>query len=276
MLRNYTHHLLHPMTKSTFPAIILSVVFLALISCSFKKNTTPTEEQISISSTSETPANDSLWNSVTGNVTMNQIASFPSRVIVTGLNNHRLVSIYKSKLAAGVGGASGMTKLSYDNEQGGDESSEHFMPGIDILYGYNLLNIAHYDLQAEKVNLLFNHPVLVKTLYYPSVTQDSLDKQPINRDFYLMSVYDEDTNKDSLINKKDLRRFYHFDASTTVRTRLIPSDYSAIRSQYDSKNDVMYIFASHDDNKNGTQDKSEPVHIFWMSLKAPTVAKLLY
>lgn len=276
MLRNYTHHLLHPMTKSTFPAIILSVVFLALISCSFKKNTTPTEEQIPISSTSETPANDSLWNSVTGNVTMNQIASFPSRVIVTGLNNHRLVSIYKSKLAAGVGGASGMTKLSYDNEQGGDESSEHFMPGIDILYGYNLLNIAHYDLQAEKVNLLFNHPVLVKTLYYPSVTQDSLDKQPINRDFYLMSVYDEDTNKDSLINKKDLRRFYHFDASTTVRTRLIPSDYSAIRSQYDSKNDVMYIFASHDDNKNGTQDKSEPVHIFWMSLKAPTVAKLLY
>ncbi len=276
MLRNYTHHLLHPMTKSTFPAIILSVVFLALISCSFKKNTTPTEEQISISSTSETPANDSLWNSVTGNVTMNQIASFPSRVIVTGLNNHRLVSIYKSKLAAGVGGASGMTKLSYDNEQGGDESSEHFMPGIDILYGYNLLNIAHYDLQAEKVNLLFNHPVLVKTLYYPSVTQDSLDKQPINRDFYLMSVYDEDTNKDSLINKKDLRRFYHFDASTTVRTRLIPSDYSAIRSQYDSKNDVMYIFASHDDNKNGTQDKSEPIHIFWMNLKAPTVAKLLY
>jgi hypothetical protein len=150
------------------------------------------------------------------------------------------------------------------------------MPGIDILFGYNLLNIAHYDLKQEKGNFLFNHPVLVKTFYYPSFEQDSIDKQPINRNFYLVSVYDEDTNKDTLINKNDLRRFYLFDSSCIVKTQIIPTNYSVIRSQYDSKNDIMYIFARLDENKNGTQDKSEPVNVFWFSLKAPSKAKRLY
>jgi hypothetical protein len=83
----------------------------------------------------------------------------------------------------------------------------------------------------------------------------------------LVSVYDEDTNKDTLINKKDLRRFYHFDAKVSVKTQIIPPNYSVIRSQYDSKNDLMYIFASLDEIKNGTQEKTESIHIFWFSLK---------
>jgi hypothetical protein len=234
------------------------------------------EEQISVSATSESEiseSGDTLLNSVTGNVTMKQMATFPNRVILTGLTDQRLVSIYKSKPLTD---NNALSKFSYDNEESEDEANIHFMPGIDILFGYNLLNIAHYDLKSEKVNYLFSHPVLVKTLYYPSLHQDSLDNKPINRNFYLVSVYDEDSNKDSLINKKDLRRFYHFDSKTTLRTQIIPRDYSAIRSQYDSKNDIMYVFASHDENKNGTQDKAEPIHIFWFSLKTPDKAKLLY
>jgi hypothetical protein len=241
----------------------------------FFRNEMKGEEQISISSTildeSSSP-NDSL-NSVIGNVTMQQMATFPNRVILTGLTDQRLVSIYKSKSTSD---NSSSSNLEYYSEESEDEANLHFMPGIDILFGYNLLNIAHYDLQTEKVNYLFSHPVLVKTLYYPSYSQDSLDKKPITRSFYLVSAYDEDTNKDTLINKKDLRRFYHFDAKTCLKTQLIPSNYSVNRSQYDAKNDVMYIFASYDENRNGTQDKSEPVHIFWFSLKTPTKAKLLY
>ncbi len=256
--------------------VILMLLLSVILSCS-KKKSKLNEEQVAVSATIENPdGNDSLWNSVTGNVTMKQIATFPNKVILTGLNNHRLVSVYKSKSAIGVPENGASSSYSYDEDENGDESAEHFMPGITILYGYNLLNIAHYDLTLEKGNFLFNHPVLVKTLYYPSLEQDSLNNQPINRNFYLLSVYDEDTNKDSLINKWDLRRFYHFDASTTTRTLLIPKDYSALRSQYDQKNDLMYIFARHDENKNGTQDKTEPIHIFWFSLKTPGVAKLLY
>jgi len=254
----------------------LFVTFSVVTSCSTKKDK-QNEEQITISSTTEgQETNDSLLNSVTGNVTMKQIASFPNKVILTGLNDHRLVTIYKSRQSLNSSKNSNTLKYSYDSDEDGDESNEHFMPGIDILFGYNLLNIAHYDLKLERGNFLFSHPVLVKTFYYPSFVQDSLDKQPVNRNYYLVSVYDEDTNKDSLINKKDLRRFYYFDATSATKTQLIPADYSAIRSQYDSKNDYMYLFARHDENKNGTQDKTESINVFWFSLKTPDKAKLLY
>jgi len=263
------------MTNKLFISTIL-LVTSCLISCN-KKDDKQSEEQIAISSTAdESNGNDSLLNSVSGNVTMKQISTFPSKVILTGLADHRLVSIYKSKATTNSTENSSRSSYSYDSDESGDESNEHFMPGIDILFGYNLLNIAHYDLKLEKGNYLFSHPVLVKTLYYPSFTQDSLDNQPINRNYYLVSVYDEDTNKDSLINKRDLRRFYHFDASSNIKKLIIPIDYSVVRSQYDSKNDLMYIYARRDENKNGTQDKTEPVHVFWFSLKTQDIAKLLY
>jgi len=258
---------------STILLFIFSSVFL-LSSCS-KNREKQSDEQISASSEeSSQNTNDSLWNSVTDNVTMKQIASFPSQVILTGLAEHRLVSIYKSKRIKGA--AENFSSSRYDSDEGGDEFTEHFMPGIDILFGYNLLNIAHYDLLSEKANYLFNHPVLIKTFYYPSFLDDSLYKKPIKRNYYLVSAYDEDTNKDTLINKKDLRRFYLFDAGSNVRTQLLPPDYSTLRSQYDPKNDVMYIFARRDENKNGTQDKTEPIHVFWISLANPGKAKLMY
>ena len=264
-------------TKQTFTInIILSGLALALSilsACSTKKEK-QSEEQIVINPIAVEDTPDSLLNSITGNATMKQIASFPSRVILTGMDDHRLVTVYKSKQEP-INSSSG-ARYSYDTHENMDEYNQHFMPGIDILFGYNLLNIAHYDLKLEKGNFLFNHPVLVKTVYYPSFVQDSLNKQPINRNYYLVSVYDEDTNKESLINKKDLRRFYHFDATSSQRNQLIPSDYSVIRSQYDAKNDCMYVFARHDENKNGTQEVKEPVHIFLFSLKSPDKAKLLY
>ncbi len=256
------------------PAMILSGS--CMVSCSGRDNG-QTEEQITIGSDDDTTIiGDSTWSSVEGNLTMKQVSTFPNKVILTGLDDHRLVSIYKSRPESETPGSKKQSWYSGDSDEGEDENIRHFMPGIDILFGYNLLNIAHYDLKSEKTNFLFSHPVLVKTLYYPSFYQDSIDKEPINRNYFLVSVYDEDTNNDSLINKMDLRRFYQFDAGCSVRTQLIPPDYSAIRSQYDAGNDIMYVFAGHDENKNGTHEKPEPVRIFWFSLKTPGVAKLLY
>jgi hypothetical protein len=150
------------------------------------------------------------------------------------------------------------------------------MPGIDILYGYNLLNLAHYDMVSGELNFLFERQTLIRTLYYPSYVQDSLGNKPINRNYFLVSVYNQDTNGDTLINRKDLRRIYHFNDSCTKKLMLVPADYSVMRSQYDPANDAMFIFARHDENKNGTADKDEPLNIFWISLKMPGAAKKLY
>jgi hypothetical protein len=250
-----------------------TLVFL-LAHCTHKKEERK-DEQIRVDPSAYADDKDSLLNSIAGNAPFNQLATSPNAVIMTGMPAHRLVTVYKlSRKGSTAGGNYRYYKSAYDEDEG--EGFEHFMPGIDILYGYNLMNIAHYDLNDEKLNFLFDHPALIKTLYYPSFVQDSLDKKPINRDYYLVSVYDEDTNRDTLINRKDLRRFYHFDATSRIKTQLVPANYSVVRSQYDPRNDVMYLFASQDANKNGTRDQKDPVHIFWISLKAPASAKRLY
>jgi hypothetical protein len=245
-----------------------------LTSCNSKK-TESKEEQIRVDAI-ETPEDRDTANSIQGNISLNQFATIPSYVVLTGLPKHRLVPVYKNKAASKARDSYSSSGYSYDNDATESERWEHFMPGIDILYGYNLLNIAHYDLQTEKLNSLFAKPGLIKTLYYPSLIQDSLNKKPISRNFYLVSVYDEDTNGDTLINRKDLRRFYLFDSTGTVKTQLIPADYSVMRSQYDSQNDLMYLYAKHDDDKNGKVSTKEPTHIFWFSLSNPFTAKRLY
>lgn len=245
------------------------------VSCDFSKKDKK-EEQIRVETSEESEATDSLSNSIHGNVSLNQIPTTPNAVVLTGLAEHRLVTVYKTKEDRSNRGNGSLSKYSNDYEGDESESEEHFMPGIDILYGYNLLNIAHYDLKLEKLNFLFNHPVLIKTVYYPSFEPDSINKQPVNRNYYLISVYDEDTNKDTLINKKDLRHFYYFDQSGNNRIQLVPAGYAVVRSQYDSQNDVMYVFARQDVNHNGAIEKSEPVKLFWIDLKNPLIAKLLY
>lgn len=273
-----THRFKVIATSSPF---LLSMLVLALLQgCSTRKREAK-EEQIRVESSAETKPDSTPVNSIQGNMALGQIPTIPNEVLLTGLDEHRLVTIYKDrraiakKNASSDDGDSFYGNRSYDYDYGSDRE-EHYMPGLDLLYGFNLLNVAHYDLKAEKLNLLFEQPVLVKSLYYPSFIQDSLYKKPITRNYYLLSVYDADTNQDTLINRMDLRRFYYFDAAATQKIQLLPADYSAVRSQYDPKNDVMYIFARQDTNHDGTTKPKEPLHIFWISLKAPQVAKRLY
>jgi hypothetical protein len=239
------------------------------------------EEQISVSpEVPEVDVSDTVQgNSIRGNLSLQQIPTDPQSVVLTGMARHRLVTVYKSKSDSKAAEAAPDMYSVYGRtyyESYESDREVHFMPGIDLIRGYNLLNVAHYDLVNDTMSYLFEHPVLIKSLYYPSVEQDSLDGKPVNRDYYIVSVYDNDTNQDTLINKLDLRRLYYFNASCTQKIQLLPADYSVIRSQYDSMNDVMYLFARLDANNNGAAEKKEPVHIFWLNLKAPARARRMY
>jgi len=277
-----------PLSSSSLPfkkiqtslPLILSGVLILASACSSSTHEGK-EEQISApSATVEMdPADTAQVNSIRGDLSLNQIPTDPHDVVLTGMARHRLVTVYKSRVenrvtetATDMYSVYGRTY--YDTYE--SEREEHFMPGIDLIRGYHLLNVAHYDLAADSMNYLFEHPVLIKSLYYPSLEQDSLDKKPINRDYYLVSVYDADTNQDTLINKWDFRRLYYFNASCTQKIQLLPADYSAVRSQYDPMNDVMYVFARLDANHNGVAEKKEPLHIFWLNLRSPTKATRLY
>jgi hypothetical protein len=61
-----------------------------------------------------------------------------------------------------------------------------------------------------------------------------------------------------------------FDINGEKQKALIPENYSVFKSEYDSDNDFMFVFAKLDSNKNGRQDEEEPIHIYWIDLKDPS------
>lgn len=197
----------------------------------------------------------------------------PRNVLLTFNPNHRLTPIYKinyDKETKEPFTGSNTYHTNWDDEyEDGNNWNRNFMPGFEAIYGYNLVNVSHYNNETKTENKLFDKPVLIKTLYYPAFSKDTLNHQPVKRDFYMVSVYDEDSNKDGFINVKDLRKFYHFDINGMNKKALIPKEYSVMSSEYDSANDFMYIFARKDANQNGQMESNEPVDIFWIDLKNP-------
>lgn len=202
----------------------------------------------------------------------------PTKVISTGLSQHKLIPVFKEmynkkhkeKFISGI-------NYHYNYmEEHKVNNWNNYMPGIEALYGYNMQNIGFYNSNTKKRKNLFDKSVLINTLYFPTTSKDTLQGKPIFRDYYLVSVYDEDTNKDSVINTKDLRKLYHFDKECEIKTKLIPNEYSVISSDYDKNDDYMYIFSRLDENKNGEIEKTEPVHVFWIDLKNPETAERAY
>jgi hypothetical protein len=195
-----------------------------------------------------------------------------SNVLLTGIPNIRLTTIYKVNLnKRDQTTFIGSNYFLFDDteQDAGNNWNGNLMPGLEGVYGYNLVNISHYDIQTNQKKYFFEKPVLVKTLYYPSYSKDTLSKIPVKRNYFLISVYNDDTNKDSYINQKDLRRFYLFNQNGEKQKELIPENYSVFKSEYDPENDFMFVFARLDFNKNGQIDDAEPVHVFWINLKDP-------
>ncbi|WP_153795810.1 hypothetical protein [Foetidibacter luteolus] len=247
---------------------------LLLFSCAPKK---PVKEESIPISEIEAPGQADSSKGLATSKSFTQINTAPNTVILTGMNNIRLFSVYKT-------GSRQDNNLAYDEgtsyyDNGENDNQEgnykYFMPGIDIIPGYNLLNIGHYQVDKDSLSYFFEKPVLIKTLYFPGVKKDSLDKKEVSRDFFLVSVYNADTNNDSLISNKDLRRFFFIDALNRTRISLLPEGYSAVRSSYDYKNDMMFIYTRQDANNNGTAERTEPVHIFLLNFKNPAVLKRL-
>jgi hypothetical protein len=196
-----------------------------------------------------------------------------SNVLLTGISNIRLTTIYKVNLNKRNNTIFiGSNYFLFDDteDEPGNNWNGNLMPGLEGIYGYNLVNISHYNIESDSIKLFFDKPVLIKTLYYPSFSNDTLNNTPVKRNYFMVSVYNDDTNKDGYINQKDLRRFYLFSINGERQKLLIPDNYSVFKSEYDSDNDFMFVFAKSDNNNNGQIEDSEPVHVFWINLKDPS------
>jgi hypothetical protein len=250
----------------------LTILFLTLVylmtSCSNRKLE---EKGFQVGPTSDNTENDP-------NAGLNRdslkFETRPSNVLLTGVPNVRLTSIYKVNVnkkenSTFIGSNSFHHKYEETEENIGNNWNNNLMPGLEAVYGYNLTNISHYDIKENKQKNFFEKPVLVRTLYYPAFSKDTLNGKPVNREYFIVSVYNDDTNKDGFVNLKDLRRLYLFDINGVRQKALIPENYSVFKSEYDSDNDFMFVFAQLDNNNNGQQEEGEPIHIFWIDLKDP-------
>ncbi len=222
---------------------------------------------------------DSLGLSVTKDAA-SSFATRPGGVLLTGIPNVRLTTVYKvnwSKDGKSTFTGSDDFHYSYRDEDDRENNwNYNLMPGLAAVYGYNLVNVSHYDIQENKQKEFFEKPVLIRTVYYPSFSKDTLNGKPADRNFFMVSVYNEDTNGDGSIDLKDLRRFYLFDVNGVRQKALLPENYTVLGSDYDQANDLMFVFAKLDENGNGRADESEPIHIHWIDLKDPQRTGRLY
>ncbi len=255
---------------------IITILTLAifLIGCS---NDKIEKKGFQVSEISE----DENGNKIVGlNIDSLKLETRPRNVLLTKNPTHRITPIYKvnyhKKTKKPFTGSNAYHTKWRDNDEEGNNWNNNFMPGFEAVYGYNFVNVSHYNNETKAENKLFDKPVLIKTFYYPAFSKDTLNFEPVHRKYYIVSVYDEDSNKDGFINVKDLRRFYYFDIDGKNKRNLIPKEYSVIGSEYDSANDFMYVFAKADKNKNGQIESNEPIDIFWIDLKKPENVGLQY
>lgn len=252
----------------TFSHLIICCILLATSSCSRKKHY---DKGFSVSPETETVDEKERDGISQDSVS---ILTRPSSVLKTGFPEYRLTTIYKLNYDKKddyyfTGSNRFYRNYSDLGHSEGNNWNYNFMPGLQAVHGYNLVNVSLKNLKTQTQKSLFENPVLIKTLYVPSFSKDTLFSVPVKRNYYLVSAYDEDTNEDGYINLNDLRRFYVFNIDGNKKENLVPKDYSVVSSEYDCANDLMYVFAQLDENKNGQRDETETVHIFWIDLKNP-------
>ncbi|MBK9400610.1 MAG: hypothetical protein IPN36_07020 [Bacteroidetes bacterium] len=210
-----------------------------------------------------------------------KIEAKPSNVLLTGISHVRLTTIYKVNVNKRDNSTFiGSNRFHYGYEEAdevsGNNWNNNIIPGLEAVYGYNMVNISYYNISENKQKNFFEKPVLIRTVYYPTFSKDTLNKAPVNRDYFIVTVYNEDSNKDGFINGRDLRRIYLFNIKGERQMALVQENYSVFKSEYDSANDFMYLFAQLDSNNNGRQEEGEPIHIFWVDLKDPVRTGRLY
>ena len=137
----------------------------------------------------------------------------PSGILLTTDKNNRLIPIYKlNRREVGrnetlyyTGTNTFHSAYSYHNSKGNNWNN-NYMPGFEALYGFNLVNVHLHNVSTGRTTPFFDQPVLIKTLYYPTFSSDTLNGEPVKRDYYMVSAYNSDSNGDGYINDDDLRK----------------------------------------------------------------------
>lgn len=126
------------------------------------------EKGFQVSSTSDNPEKERLNGLSSDSL---KIDTRPSSVLLTGVPNVRLTTIYKVNLnkkdnSTFVGSDSFYYRYEESEAYKGNNWNNNLMPGLKAVYGYNMVNISHYNIKENKQKNFFEKPVLIRTVYY--------------------------------------------------------------------------------------------------------------
>ncbi len=202
-----------------------------------------------------------------------QLESRPGKVLLTAFPNLRVVAEFKVNYTKDSVPYIGSNEYHYSyhdhEENSGNDWHHHFMPGFDLVYGFNMINMWVTDTSGNQQRRVFSKPTLIKNIYLPSLLSDTLNFQAVKRNYYFVSAYSRDTNKDGYIDLKDLRNLYLISLDGTQIKALLPDDYGVIGSRYDRILDRMYVYTHRDSNGDGQRNAKELISIYWIDLKNP-------
>lgn len=143
------------------------LLFLAIITISCSgRDSTIAKKGFQVSEITE---NDNGKKIIGLNIDSLKLETIPKNVLLTKYAEHRLTPIYKinytKKQKKPYSGSNNYHTKWNPNNTEGNNWNNNYMPGFKAVYGYNFVNVSHFNNTTKTENKLFEMPVLIKTLY---------------------------------------------------------------------------------------------------------------
>ncbi|MBS4040430.1 MAG: hypothetical protein KGZ81_07505 [Flavobacteriales bacterium] len=142
-------------------------------------------------------------------------------------------------------------------------------------YSYTITNLGDTEITGYLDNLLVQKitqdtlvPLLPEKKMITSITFLRKHFEKTQKPFLLMALYDQDTNKDQLINTNDIKAMYLSEIDGEKLTKISPDQMEWIDWNYQESLQRIYFRCVADTDQNGKFEKSDKVHYFYVDLKA--------
>lgn len=204
--------------------------------------------------------------SIFSDTTKTQIANLPISFDSTDvllhisgfINTEELNKSFKNRISTSMGKSSDK----YDETH--FYTNEYQNSNSDYIGGW-FSNIYFDDLSSNKQHLLTQQALFISDAYYLRKLGENKKKH-----YIIYSVYDKDSNKDNIINKKDVLSKYISKLDGNDFKKITPEGHDFIKGVFEEKSNRYYFITIEDTNKDGFFDKEDKYNYFYIDFSDET------
>ena len=123
----------------------------------------------------------------------------------------------------------------------------------------NIHNVKFQKLESDTINQLTNQTIRINSINFLREIFNTSKKQ-----YLVYSIYDRDTNSDNKLDSKDLQTLYLSKIDGTSFTKITPELQELIDWKIIKVQNRLYYRTLEDVDKNGTFDKKDKLHYFFI------------